>query len=473
MSEQLELFIGHPPGDEPGKTKIADATASSSWNVNFNNGNVNTNTRQNANRVRPLAATGNIIYDILLSSIFEASEDCARQKRTSTDCVEFYNDYQSALVRLWYSIIYGEYVPDFSKVFIRTYPVYREVFAAAFIDRVVHHWIALRIEPILEERFREQGNVSKNCRKGEGCLSAVHYLNNMIVEVSENYTADAYIFKDDLFSFFMSISKSLVWEMLNIFVRDNYKGDDIECLLYLLAVTIFHCPQNKCIRRSPVSMWDKLPSNKSLFHNDPDRGVAIGNLPSQLIANFLASVYDYFVMEILGFMYYVRFVDDFCIVVKSPEEILSKVHLLDGFLKEQLLLRLHPRKLYLQHYKKGVLFVGAFILPGRIYVSDRVVGNTYNAVRKFNRIAENGFAEAYVEKFVSTMNSYYGLMKHFATYNIRRRIAAMLLPEWWEYVYIEGHFEKFVLKNKYNHRKQLIKHIKRHGSKKYLTAWDC
>ena len=55
MSEQLELFIGHPPGDEPGKTKIADATASSSWTVNFNNGNVNTNNRQNANRVRPLA----------------------------------------------------------------------------------------------------------------------------------------------------------------------------------------------------------------------------------------------------------------------------------------------------------------------------------------------------------------------------------------------------------------------------------
>ena len=56
MSEQLELFIGHPPGDEPGKTKIADATASSSWNVNFNNGNVNTNGRQGAGRVRPLAA---------------------------------------------------------------------------------------------------------------------------------------------------------------------------------------------------------------------------------------------------------------------------------------------------------------------------------------------------------------------------------------------------------------------------------
>ena len=56
MSEQLELFIGHPPGDEPGKTKIADATASSSWNVNFNNGIVGTSGRQFATRVRPLAA---------------------------------------------------------------------------------------------------------------------------------------------------------------------------------------------------------------------------------------------------------------------------------------------------------------------------------------------------------------------------------------------------------------------------------
>ena len=36
-----------------------------------------------------------------------------------------------------------------------------------------------------------------------------------------------------------------------------------------------------------------------------------------------------------------------------------------------------------------------------------------------------------LRSFVSTMNSYYGLMKHFATYNIRRKIAAMLLPEWW------------------------------------------
>ena len=56
MSEQLELFIGHPPGDEPGKTKIADATASGSWTVSFGSGSVSTSYRQYAYRVRPLAA---------------------------------------------------------------------------------------------------------------------------------------------------------------------------------------------------------------------------------------------------------------------------------------------------------------------------------------------------------------------------------------------------------------------------------
>lgn len=480
MSEQLNSFIGHPSSrvDLLGKsqhknTEKGDATASSSWNVNFNNGNVNINNRQNANRVRPVSATGDIIYDILLSSIFEAMEDCVRQKRTSHDCIEFYDAHFTMLVRVWEDIIRGEYEPDFSKVFMRTYPVYREVFAAAFVDRVVHHWIGLRLTPILEARFMQLGNVSKNCRKGEGCLSAVQCLNNMIIQVRENYTKDAYVFKDDLQSFFMSISKSLVWEMINLFVRDNYKGDDIECLLYLLSVTIFHRPQEKCIRRSPAGMWDKLPRDKSLFYNDIDRGVPIGNLPSQLIANFLASVFDYYVMNILGLKHYVRFVDDFCIVVRSREEILPKVPLMNNFLKEQLLLQLHPRKLYLQHYKKGVLFVGAYIMPGRIYISNRVVGNAYNAVRKFNKIAESGLAEAHLEKFVSTMNSYLGLMCHFSTYNIRRKLATMLVSEWWKYVYVDGPFKKFVIKNEYNYRKILIKQIKKGNAKKYLTPQLC
>ena len=48
------------------------------------------------------------------------------------------------------------------------------------------------------------------------------------------------------------MSKSLLWEMIDLFIRDNYKGDDIECLLYILRTVIFHQPQHKCYRKEPL-----------------------------------------------------------------------------------------------------------------------------------------------------------------------------------------------------------------------------
>ena len=43
-------------------------------------------------------------------------------------------------------------------------------------------------------------------------------------------------------------------------------------------------------------------------------------------------------------------------------------------------LRLHPRKMYLQHYSKGVMFVGGMIKPGRKYLSHRTRGRLYARV---------------------------------------------------------------------------------------------
>lgn len=447
--------------------------SASAWCVLMTGGSVTTYIKNSAGRVRPVSATDKPIYDIPLSSIIEAYDDCNRQKRNTDDCIEFSFNYDTELVAVWESIRYGHYEPDFSDCFMRKKPVLREVFAAAYIDRIVHHWIDLRLDPILEKRFQAQGNVSKNCRIGEGCLSAVMRMDEMIKEVSKNYTQDAYIFKGDLKSFFMSMSKSLLWEMIDIFVRDNYKGDDIECLLYLLRVVIFHQPQKKCHRKSPLHLWDKLPKDKSLFYNAPERGVAIGNLPSQKFANFIGSVFDYYVTVICGIKHYVRFVDDFGFVMRFKEDILKNIPLLNSYLKEQLLLELHPKKIYIQHFSKGVLFVGAFILPNRIYISNRVVGNIYDAVNKYNKIAKEGFCEAHIETFVATMNSYYGLMRHFNTYNLRRKIGKLIAPEWWQYIYVEGHWEVFVIKSEFNFKKQLKKQIRKGNAKKYLTPEIC
>ena len=103
----------------------------------------------------------------------------------------------------------------------------------------------------------------------------------------------------------------------------------MSCMLVndIKFIVIFHQPQKKCRRKSPLHLWDKLPKDKSLFYSSPERGVAIGNLPSQKFANFIGSVFDYYVTVICGIKHYVRFVDDFGFVMRFKEDILKNLYI--------------------------------------------------------------------------------------------------------------------------------------------------
>ena len=391
-----------------------------------------------------------VIYDIPFASIFEAYRDCLRNKRGTNSYTRFTFSYEGQLVWLWERIRTRTYKPGYSYTFIVDQPVTREIFAASFIDRVVHHYIALRIEPLLDALFTEQGNVSKNCRKGEGNLKMVQEVAAMLAEVSENFTGDAYIFKGDFANFFMSIDKAVLWEMIDDFVRCHYEGDDLDCLLYLLNVTIFHSPQERCIRKSPIEKWKPLQKRKSLFHTERGKGMAIGNLPSQLLANFIASAFDEWLMKVQGITHYRRFCDDFIIVTKDKVRLLELIPQMEHYLDEQLHMSLHPDKRYIQHYTKGVKMVGAVIKPGRIYIANRTRGKFYEKIAHYNRLADQGLQAEYVEKFVQTINSYLGMMVHYNTYNIRKHIGNdLILPKWARYLHFCTGWKKARVVNKY------------------------
>lgn len=476
MSEQQSDLFGCSAGGFHQQRNCSACTVSSTnaWNMNFQTGNMNNNNNKtNSNVVRPLASD-DVVYDIPFTSIIEAYEDCVKNKRRSPDCVYYSMDFESGIYFTWLDIIHGRYKPGRSKCFIVTKPVLREVFAANFADRVVHHWIAMRINPLFEARFEAQGNVSFNCRKGYGIQSAVRYAESLIRDCSENYTKDCWIGKGDIKSYFMSMNKSLIWEMLSDFLYEKYHADDRDCLLYLLSVTIFNHPEKNCVRRTPKRMWDELPASKSLFSSEPDKGLPIGNLPSQLIANFYGSVFDYYVMEVLGIKHYARFVDDFVFVLKSKDDVKKAFRESAKFLREQLLVELHPKKIYIQHYSKGMYFVGTYLKPGRTYISNRTVGHFYDCLHRYNELADAGLQEEYVEKFVQSVNSYLGLMIHYNSYNIRKKICLrMILPKWGKFLYIAGHFQKACVKSEYKSSRKLWKSIKTKKANAILTPEIC
>lgn len=374
---------------------------------------------------------------VTTEGMLEAYYDCRRRKRRTASAIVYEMNYESNLIALRDRINTRTYQPGKSICFVVTRPRYREVFAASFEDRIVHHYIALRLEPLFELVFSPR---TFNCRKGKGQLYGVKMLEADIREASNNYTTDCYIMKLDLQGFFMSIDKSMLARMIDKFIAKYYQGSDIDDLRYLCQIVVLHCPEKNCERHSPREMWQHLPANKSLFTNGEGKGVAIGNLFAQLFANFLLNTLDWYIEE-LGIKYHGRYVDDFYCIHKDKQVLCSAVPKIRAKLAE-LGLSLNPKKFYFQHYTKGVEFTGAVVKPYRTYCCNRVLTNFIAAVRKLNRAMNIDE----VNHAVCSINSYLGLLRQSNEYGKRRKILLMIESRIYRWIYIKGHYEVVCIK---------------------------
>lgn len=389
---------------------------------------------------------------VTTDDLLEAYFDCRHSKRRTSSAVVYEMNYESNLIALRDRINSRTYQPGKSICFVVTRPRYREVFAAAFEDRIIHHYIALRLNTLFEAIFSPR---TFNCRKGKGQLYGVNMLKEDIRRCSNDYTENCYILKLDLKGFFMSIDKNLLATIVDQFIVDNYKGEDIDDLRYLCRVVILHCPEKNCERHSPMSYWEKLDKNKSLFTNGEGKGVAIGNLFAQIFANFLLNKLDWY-LEAEGIKHHGRYVDDFYCIHKSKEKLLALMPKIRQVLAE-LGLRLNEKKFYLQHYSKGVEFTGSIVKPGRVYTCNRTITNFVAAVRRLNKATN----ERQALHAINSINSYLGLLRHTNEYANRRKILNMIDKKVFkEYVYIKGHYEVLAVRNKHKLRYQTMQRIR-------------
>lgn len=267
------------------------------------------------------------------------------------------------------------------------------------------------------------------------------------MEVSENYTEDAYVMGIDLKGFFMSIYKPLLAKMVDDFIVRNYHGDDKEDLRWLCNMVVMHHPEKDCEKKSADYLWEFLPKEKSLFTNGEDRGVAIGNLFAQLFANFLLSKLDWKIDYYCK--HHVRYVDDMVLVARRKETLLRLMPMIRETLAS-LGLRLNEKKFYFQHYSKGVRFVGAIIKRDRIYSVNNTINNFRKSVRKLNDAARNGDIEA-INHAIQSVNSYLGIFGHYNEYGMKRQIIKEELDEEaWNFFVIKGHYRSIQLRKRYN-----------------------
>lgn len=344
----------------------------------------------------------------------KAYNDCLRNKRNTANAIAYTIDAARNNIRLANEINDGTYRIGKSIAFCVTSPKAREVFAADFRDRIVHHLVVNELTSLFDRLFI---NDSYSCRKGKGVLYGTRRVYGMVKECSMGYTRDAWILKMDLKAFFMSIDKSILAERLDDFISKEYPENRKKgALRRLCRQIILHHPELDCERRGNLGLWDTLPKEKSLFSADGNLGLPIGNLTSQVFANFFLDPLDKYVTRELGLKYYGRYVDDIVIICEDKERLLSSIRPIMEFADKTLHVTVNPRKIYFQHYRNGVLFIGTMLKRGRTYIGNRTKGNLHYKLSRY-------FGEVDAVKAGSlarVVNSYLGFMVHHDSYRIRK-----------------------------------------------------
>jgi len=430
------------------------------WKQNFNNGNQNNNNKNNTNNVRAVRAFQTFLKKggslspflrnifiiktqiIPLGDLFKAYYSCRKNKRNTINALAFELNLEEELIKLKAALENGTYTISSSISFVVDKPVKREIFAANFRDRVVHHLLIQKMNALFEQHFIYD---SYACRKGKGTHFGIGRVDGFIRKCSKNYTQDCYVLKLDIKGFFMHINKTILYTKIEALFTEKYNGADKELYLNLCKTILFNEPVTNAVIKGNLSNWDNLPKDKSLFSAKNGYGLPIGNLTSQVFANLYMSSLDHFIKHTLGIRYYGRYVDDFVLVHTNKAYLKSLIPIIAKFLKSELHLKLHPKKIYLQHYSKGVSYIGAFIKPNRIYVSKRTKGNFYQAIQKQNKILVNKKPTKEEQLFfISSMNSYLGILKHFMTYKLRKYyILEKLSKKWMNFFSVSKSLTKF------------------------------
>ena len=310
-----------------------------------------------------------------LEKIWQAYKDCQTHKRNTINALKFELNRERNLTKLLYDLQSRKYEISRHICFIVTKPTPREIFAADFRDRIVHHLLYRELYHVIDADLIPHSYAN---RRGKGTHAAVYRLRTLI---QRGNTGGDFYLKLDVKSFFRSIDRAVLFRILedkltgkapgyvfNESHDDNWRKE----VLWLIQKIIFNDPTENFLYRGNPAKKNLIPKSKSLFYS-AGRGLPIGNLTSQFFANVYLNELDQFITKTLGFNRYVRYVDDFVLLSEDKEKLRVSVKVIDDFLQERLHLSIHPSKIVLQPVSSGVDYLGYFVKPTHMLVRQKVI----------------------------------------------------------------------------------------------------
>jgi len=343
--------------------------------------------------------------DFSFEELVQAYLNCRDTKRNSASALAFEMNLERNLCQLDEELRNGSYRPGKSICFVITRPKPREVWAAEFRDRIVHHLLYNRIAPRFYAGFIAD---SCACIPGRGTLYGAQRLEAKIRSLTQNWSKPAHYLKLDLANFFVSIDKRVVHDLLAKRI-DGWWMD-------LAELVLFHDPRQNFEFQGDPALLDRVPPHKRLTSQPTHLGLPIGNLSSQFFANVLLDELDQHIKHDLHCRHYVRYVDDMVLLHASPQWLNVARADIDAWLPQHLGLRLNPSKTILQPIDRGVDFVGQVIKPWHRVTRRRAFNEAISRTRQMP-----------ADELFETANSYFGLLRQATHSHHDRALLANVL----------------------------------------------
>jgi retron-type reverse transcriptase len=282
-----------------------------------------------------------------------------RGKGERYEVARFALDLEGELIRLQEELRTGAYTPGRYRLFTIYERKPRQIAAAPFRDRVVHHAMMNLVEPPLDKTFIHD---SYACRPGKGVHAAVARYQGW----ARRYR---YALKMDVARYFPSVDHRILKEKLRRRIKDRR-------VLALFERIIDTSPAVD----GPVTHF---PGDDLLTPLERRTGIPIGNLTSQFMANLYLDDLDHYVKEGLRVGAYLRYVDDMVVLDDDKGRLAEIRERVRETLAAQRLC-LHPRKAHVSRTSDGLNLLGYVVYPARRSLRN---DNGHRFVRRLRRMA--------------------------------------------------------------------------------------
>ncbi|MGB8698676.1 MAG: RNA-directed DNA polymerase, partial [Thermosynechococcaceae cyanobacterium] len=328
-----------------------------------------------------------------------ASRLAQRGKRFRENVLSFNYRLEQNLHRLQTELQSKTYRPGSYRSFRIFDPKPRLISAAPYRDRVVHHALCNVIVPLMERSFI---GTSYANRTGYGTHRALR-------KFTEYARTSRYVLQCDIRKYFPSIDRTI----LKTIVLGKIKCADT---LWLIDAII-----DGGNAQEPV--LDYFPGDDLLTPVQRPKGLPIGNLTSQFLANVYLNPFDHFVKEQLGCDYYLRYVDDFALFSDDKSQLAEARNRIEPYLAT-LRLTIHPIKSQLFATQYGANFVGFRILPERIRVRNDNLRRGRLRLKRLQRDYRRG--RIAFPKLIQRLRSWEAHLMHGNTYRLRHTLFRQL-----------------------------------------------